>query len=119
MARTALAVTDVPFQSGIANISFTAVDQPNGNKFDNDGNTILIVKDTGGGNCTVTVRAVADEAGRSVDLVLVVPLTTGIGIMGPFRAQWWNQRAAPDVGAVGVDFSTGTGVTAAALRLKD
>lgn len=119
MARTAIALQDVPFQSGIANITYTAADNANGMKFDNNGNTLLIVKNTGAGACTVTVRAVADEAGRTVDLVLVCPITTGFLIAGPFRTQWWNQRVAPDVGSVGVDFSTGTGVTVAVCRLND
>lgn len=119
MARTAIAIVEVPFQNGIQNITYAAADQPNGMKFDNDGSTLLLVINTGAGACTVTIRAVADEAGRTVDVVLVVPITTGRAIAGPFRPQWWNQRVAPDVGAVGVDFSTGTGVSVAALRLKD
>ena len=115
MARTALAITDVPNQGGIANITFASADQPNGNMFDNDGNTVLLVKNPTGGNITLTVRAVADEAGRAVDLALVVPLTSGQAVVGPLRGSWWNQRVT-DAGKVYVDYSA-TGCTVAVLRL--
>jgi hypothetical protein len=118
MPRTAIPVTDIGFQAGIANVSFAAADFTNGNKYQNDGgDVVLLVKNTTAGPINVTVRAVADEAGRSVDKVLAVPATTGIMVAGPFRQAWWNQRTAPDVGAVGVDYSA-TGLNVAALRLN-
>lgn len=117
MARTAIPVTQAPAQGGIANLTFTAADAVNGMMYDNDGLTVVVVKNTGAGACTVTARSVADEAGRTQDLALIVPITTGIGFIAPLRRAWWNQRAA-DVGKVYLDFSTATGVSVAVLQLQ-
>jgi hypothetical protein len=114
MPRTALAIVDIASQGGIANVSFAAADFANGNMFDNDGNTILLAKNPTGGTITMTVRAVADEAGRTVDLALLIPLTSGQAIVGPLRGAWWNQRVT-DAGKVYVDWSA-TGCTVAVLR---
>lgn len=116
MPRTALPVTEVPFQAEIDNLTFTSADQPNGNMFDNDGKTVLVVKNTTGGPITLTVQSVADDAGRVGNLSVVVPATTGIGFVPPLRQAWFNQRAA-DVGKVYLDWSA-AGATIAVLRLQ-
>lgn len=113
MPRTSLAVQSVPFQKG-AGITYAAADTVNGNMFDNDGNTVLIVKNAGAGAINVTVTAVDDEAGRSVNLVQNVAATSD-AILGPFRTPWWNQRGS-DLGKVYVDFSGAASV--AALKLQ-
>lgn len=117
MARTALPVTEVPFQGGLNAVPFGAVDQANGMVLDNDGLTILVVKNAAAGPVTVTVKSVADEAGRSGDVVLTVA-AGGTGVVGPLRPAWWHQRDGADAGRVQVDFSASANITAAALRLR-
>lgn len=117
MPRTAIPITEVPFQGKLDNISFTAADATNQMMFDNDGSTVLVVKNTSGAAVTVTVLSVKDEAGRSGDLSISVPATTGLAFIGPLRQAWWNQTAT-DIGKVYVNFSSGTGVSIAALRIR-
>lgn len=70
MARTSITVTEVPFQGKMDNLTFQAADAANGMKYQNpDGRAALIIKNTGASPVMVTVKAVPDEAGRSVDLV--------------------------------------------------
>lgn|SRR5574341_265424 len=117
MARTAIAVTTVGFQGKIDNLTFTAADAVNGMMFDNDAQTVVVIKNTGAGVVNVTVTSVADEAGRTGNLVVAVPATTGIGFISLLRALWWNQRTS-DVGKVYLDFSTASGVSVAVLKLQ-
>lgn len=115
VARTSIPIQTVPFQKGAA-IVYNAVDSGNGMMFENDGNTVLIVQNNGGSPVNVTVRAVPDEAGRSVDHVQAVGAGQ-VAILGPFRQRWWNQTAQ-DMGKVYVDFSASASVSVAALRLQ-
>lgn len=112
MPRTSIAVQSVPFQ-GAAGVTYAAADVTNGNMYDNDGGTVLIVK-AGAGAVTVTVTAVPDEAGRAVDLVQAVAANTD-AIIGPLRTGWWNQSGT-DLGKVYVSCSAAASV--AALKLQ-
>jgi len=109
MPRTILTPTEIT-AAGVAP-SFVAADQANGMQFNNDGHTLLEVKDTGGGACTVTISAngskVAGGAITIPNLTVSVPATTGDRLIGPFDCSIFNQAG----GVVYVDFSTGTGVT--------
>lgn len=111
--RTSIALQTAPFQGG-ASISYAAADVTNGNKFDNDGSTVLVVKNTGAAAINVTVTAVPDEAGRSVNLVQSVAAGAE-AIIGPLRTGWWNQRGA-DLGKVYVSCSAAASI--AALKLQ-
>lgn len=112
MARTALTVQSAAI-SGLTP-SYAAGDLANGHEFVNDGNTMLHVKNTGGGACTVTLQTPGKVAGVDIsDPTVVVPATTGDKMIGPFDPTVFNQSG----GLVYVDISTGTGVTLAAIKL--
>jgi hypothetical protein len=115
MPRTSIPITTVAFQQGTTH-SYTVADSTNGMMFTNDGLTVLVVKNASGASINVTINAVADEAGRSVNYVQAV----GAGAeatMGPFRPVWWNRRST-DLGKVYVDFSASASVSVAALKLQ-
>lgn len=116
MPRTALPVTVVPFQVEIDNLTLTAADFTNGNKYENDGQTVLVIRNPTGAGITATIKSVKDEAGRVGDLAVLVPATTGIGFVPPLRPAWWNQPSGVDAGTVQVDWSA-TGCTVAVLRI--
>jgi hypothetical protein len=112
MARTVINRQDIVV-TGLAPV-YSAGDLANGHQFDNDGNTFLHVKNTGAGACTVTIQTYGKVGGASLtNLTVVVPITTGDRMIGPFDPTVFNQAG----GAVYVDLSTGTGVTLAALHL--
>lgn len=114
MARTAITPQDV-ILTGLAP-SFAAGDQANGHQFANDGNCILEVKNTGAGACTVTVQTALKVGGMVItNPTVVVPITTGDRMIGPFDPTIFNQAA----GVVWVDLSTGTGVTVAVFHLPN
>lgn len=115
MARTSIPITTVGFQQG-TQLSYTSADSANGMMFDNAGDTVLIVKNASGASINVTINAVADEAGRSVNYVQAVAAGTE-AIIAPLRPAWWNQRSA-DIGKVYVDFSASTSVNVAALKTQ-
>lgn len=110
MARTDISVTDQPFQ-GSTTISYTSGDATNNMKFVNTGTTILIAS-IGSTSTTITIKAVDDMAGRSVDESVT---TTGNEVvLGPFNQSWWNQSGTDEIH---VDLDQDTGVNLAALRL--
>lgn len=116
MPRTAIAIQEIPFL-GSGAISFAAADAVNGMLFPNDGKTVLLVKNGGASAITLTVVSVADEYGRSGDIA--PPVAAGEErIVGPLRPALFNQRSGADAGKVYVNFSSGTSVTVAALRLN-
>lgn len=113
MPRTALPAAQQIALAGLAP-SYAAVDQPNGNTFVNGPNVFLHVKNTGIGACTVTVITPAKISGVDIaDPTVVVPATTGDRMIGPFDPTIFNQSD----GTVYVDWSTGTGVTVAVVKL--
>ena len=111
MARTSIPVTDQP-NEGSTEISYTSGDATNDMKFVNTGTVILLVS-VGGTQTQITVKAVADMAGRSVDET--VTTTSNEVIFGPFTQSWWNQQDGTD--EVYVDLDNDTDVNVAALRL--
>jgi hypothetical protein len=89
-----------------------------GNKFYNDGRTMLIVKNGSGAPITVTITTPNSADGNTIaDKTFTVAATTG--------EKWWkgdpqfyNQPdGATDAGEVYVDYSAVTTVTVAAVRL--
>lgn len=113
MPRTALTVQNISL-SGLAP-SYAAADATNGNNFANDGSVFLHVKNTGAGACTVTIQTPGKVAGVDIaEVTLSVPATSGDKMIGPFDPTVFNQSD----GTVNVDWSTGTGVTAAAIKLS-
>jgi|CXWL01.1.fsa_nt_gi hypothetical protein len=110
MARTNLSVQQI-VRTGLTH-TFAAVDQPNGNEFVNDGACFLYVKNASGGSINVTTITQP-----TVDSLAVADLVVAVGagvnkLIGPFPPSIYNTD-----GKVQVDFSAGTSVTAAVIRL--
>ena len=86
-----------------------ACDASNGNKFSNDGRTLLYVENGGADSATVTIDTPATVGGLAV-AQNAITLSAGQGkICGPFPPEIYNQpRGATDEGCVRLSFS-GTG----------
>lgn len=117
MAHTAIAITQYAANAAVNPIAFAAVDAVNGNEFENDGKTIIIVRNASASPVTVTFTSVADEAGRTGDVAAVVAAGDTM-LFGPLRPSWWNQRSGDHPGSVLVTFSASTSITVAAVRLN-
>ena len=73
-------------------VTFTAGDVANGNCTTNDGNLILLVKNSHAVTAyTVTVSSVADELGRTGDIATYSLAAGDIAFIGPFPAKGWSQ----------------------------
>lgn len=111
MARTALTVQQISRGTPLSP-TYTAVDQPNGNQFVNDGRINIHVKNGGGGSLTVTMKRNYNVDGAAVpDLTATVPAGQERKI-GPFPTDLFNQAD----GNVYLDWSTGTSVTVSVER---
>ena len=119
MARVTVPINTVPPNgTGLNNLTFVAADATSDHEFDNDGATLLVVKNTGVGVGTVTVVSVTDPYGRTKDTTLTIPALTGsdpgLAVAGPFLPAIWNQAGAK----VFVDLTTATGLSLAAVRMS-
>ena len=111
MTRAVLTPQDV-LRTGLTH-TFASVDNVNGNEFTNDGRCALYVKNASGGSINVTVGTPGVVDGLAV-ADLVVAVGAGVNkLIGPFPAGIYNQTG----GLVYVDWSAGTSVTAAVLRM--
>ena len=101
MARTALSVVQ-PARQGVQ-LAFTASDQVNGNEFANDGQTILIARNTSGAPINVTIRAQESIDGdlKVPDRVVSIPNGIIAMALGTFLIDVYNQIN----GTVAVDCS--------------
>jgi hypothetical protein len=111
MPRTALAIQDVPPQSKLA-VVYSAADNANNNSFDNDGKTLLLVRNPTGGALAATIPSVTDENGRTGDLALTVAAGE-TQVVGPLKSSLYNQSS--DSNKVWVN--PASGLTLAAVRL--
>ena len=110
-ARTDLTPQQIA-RTGLAE-TYAAVDASNGNQFANDGLMFLYVKNGGVGSINVTIGTPGTVDGLAV-ADLVVAVANGVNKMiGPFPVGIYNQAG----GLVYVDWSGGSSVTAAVLRL--
>lgn len=112
MARVNIPITNIT-RSGVslaaAGLAGNATDH---HEFVNDGNTVLRVKNTGAGACTVTLRIARTVDGQAVtNRTVVVPVTTGDVAMGPFPVVDYGSLMQ-------VDISTASGVTLYAYTLN-
>lgn len=119
MARVTVPMNTIPPNGGgLNNLSFVAGDATNDHEFDNDGATMLVLKNTGVGAITVTVVSVADPYGRTKDTSVIVPAISGsdpgLAMAGPFLQATWNQAGAK----IFVDLTTATGLSLAAARIS-
>lgn len=111
MARAGLTPQEVS-RSGLVH-TFVAVDQANGNEFVNDEKTFLYVKNAGVGSTNVTISTPGTVDGLAIS-DLVVAVANGVNkLIGPFPKRIYNQGN----GKVYVDWSVGTSVTVAVIRL--
>jgi hypothetical protein len=112
-ARTVIPVQTIPFQGSIADIVYTAGDATNDMQFDNDGNTLLFVKNGGGVTINATVVSVDDEFSRDGDDVITV-LAGDDGVGGPYIQSIWNQAGR----IAFVDLDTDASVSVAAIKFS-
>lgn len=112
MARTAIALQDIPTQGHIGNITMSAADAANDHTIANNGQVLLLCENADAAPHTITIVSVADFAGRVQDIVQAVA-AGDFAIFGPFKPAWWNQAG----GLLHVDIDTDTAVTFAALRI--
>ncbi len=113
MAKTALAIQDIPANSG-AQLTEATPDAVNGNMFPNDGNVVLVVTNSDAAAKTVTVASVPCSHGRTGDVVVNVAASSRAEI-GPFSTDLFNQRAV-DAGNVYVSWSASVNVKVCARR---
>jgi hypothetical protein len=86
-----------------------------GDSFANDGEVFLHVKNTNAAARTVTVASQrpATPGLAPANNAVVVPLTVGDKMIGPFDPTVWNDTN----GLVQITYTAETGVTVAAIRL--
>lgn len=113
---TNLAVTEINRTTPVdMAAALTAVDGANGNKFDNNGRTVLRVKNTNVTTVTVTVETPGTVDGLAIaDLAFTVALNED-KLIGNFPAIF-NQ---PGTSQVYVSWSHGNNVTAKVLRVAN
>ena len=92
--RTALTV--VPSIRAGVSVSFTSCDLVNGNSFMNDGQTVLMVRNTGASPVSLTIRTSVIIDGDLVvqNRVVAVPVSTAAApafMLGAFLVQVYNQ----------------------------
>lgn len=99
MARTPLNVMPAGHAGTV--LAFTPSDQVNGNSFLNDGQTVLIVRNTSGAPVNLTLRTnlIADGDLKLPDRVIPVPNGIVALFLGPFIQSVYNQGD----GSVSVD----------------
>lgn len=110
MARTALTYQQI-VRTGLET-AYAAVDQPNGEQFANNGRMFLHVKNGAGSDITVTVTTPNTVDGLAIADQDIVVTAGEERMIGPFPPGIYNSD-----GNVLVDYSSGTSVTAALLRL--
>jgi hypothetical protein len=119
MPRTLISETTVALGGSINDITFTAADATNDHRFVPKKNQIMLMKNTGASPAVFTFNMVADRAGRTSTEVVTVPITTGLGMMGPFPETYFKQTGGTDAGFVTVDLDQDTGVTVALIELRE
>jgi len=119
---TALTVADSSITPSILDLDAVMVGAntaaADGFSFVNDGNTILIVKDTAGGDSVLFVGR-ADEHGRSettANLTKVVA-AADTALIGPFPKSLWDQTGA-DAGTVCFDFTGASAATTTIVAVR-
>ena len=119
MARTSVTVQTTPrFGASLDDVTFTAGDAANDHEFVNDGNTLLLMKNTDASGKTATIPIVQNS--RSLNKSGLTQTLTASGggseicIAGPFDPDIFNQTG----GVVHVDLTDDTGVSFAAVKLQ-
>lgn len=114
MARTSLTVTEISCSSPPDLTSLlTAVDAANGNNFAHSGTTFLAVKNASGSSITVTVATPYTQDSLSLADLTATVEDGETRLIGPFPRDSYEQSD----GKVNVDWSSGTSVTVAVLKV--
>lgn len=109
MANTPVATQDAAL-GGLAPV-YTAPNAVDTFQIPNDGRTLLHVKKSGAGACTVTLQTPGTVRGQAIaDPTVVVPATTGDRMIGPFPVDLFSDT-------LNVTYSEATGLTHAAIHL--
>lgn len=117
MARTAVTITDIVPNGGVAAPAGTTVDPTNGHSIDAggvDSRLLIVVNNTAVSTKVVTVKAgVAPQAGLASlgDITFTCP-ASGISYLGPYE----SARIAQAGGLINVDLAAGITGTIAVLR---
>jgi len=113
MTVVTLTVQDVAL-AGITP-AYVAVTATDGVQFLNDGNTFLQFKNTNGATRTATLVTPATVRGVAIENpTVVVPITTGDKMIGPFAPEVFNDAAGMMVATV----SAFADLTAGAFRVR-
>ena len=117
MAATALTVQAMPLFGQITALTFTAVDNTNGNSIPGDGKTMVILRGTGAGGHVATMTSVADENGRTGDIVTAALAVDEVMILYPSRPGVFKQKSGADKGLTVITFD-GANIEAAAVQYQ-
>lgn len=119
MARTLIATNDLPMNSKITTLTWTAADASNGMYYVDDGNTILLVDNGNNATNTVTQVSVADKYSRTGDLAAVCLANDtnndGISIFGLPTGEAWRQAGTNQIS---VNLGASTKARVAAIRVN-
>lgn len=118
MARTSLTPDEIsgPYQQSGTDLTWTAGDATNGNSYTCTGREMVLARNTDTSTHTVTIKAVDDPYGRSVDASETLAATGNAGdytAFGPLPRIGWQQSD----GAVYIDVAS-SNVELAIVRLS-
>lgn len=117
MARTLIPAQSVAQNAGLP-IVWTAVDQANGMFFINDGETVIMARNTDASPHAVTIDSVADQFGRVGDIVMTPVAESGvldgIAVSSRLPTHLFNQAGTNNCN---VDFASATGMWVAAISI--
>lgn len=112
MATVALTVQDARRASNGVNVTDTGVSATSGNtyQFNNNGQTLLYVKNASGSTCTVTVITPGTVDGLAITDLTVSVATAKEHLIGPFPARVYNNADSI------VEFTVNQTVTVMTIR---
>ncbi len=103
MARIEVPIETIS-RSGLDPDAAGTVDTDTGLKFQNDGRTFILIKNTRAGAMVVTVTTPQTVAGLAVaELTKTLSNQDDRTLMGPFPTETFNQQSGADAGMVYID----------------
>jgi hypothetical protein len=83
----------LPITANGADLTETAADVANKNRFVSGGNDLVIAHNTGASAYTVTITSVVDDEGRTGDITAYSIGAGETAIFGPFKKHGWMQSS--------------------------
>lgn len=119
MARTKITASVMPYNGSLEAIAWTAADATNNHYFVDDGQSILVARNSDATSKTVTVVSVADPRLRRFgDAQIVVAAsasgTNGVAFYGLLPSEGWRQTGTTNVN---VNVNAATGLSLAVVRI--